>query len=264
MPQPTVSIIIPTYNRKALLQRCLKLLYRNTCVDKEVIVVEGGSTDGTREWLGDCKDCEGLKVILEDKPEGSITAHDRGFRAATGTHLAWINDDAYYLPGSLEAALAFIQRPDLSDVGIVGFYHNMRQKWNRLDEVIRDGQAFHFYNVRTYPYANFGLMRRELMEQLGFLDRRFRACAWDPDISLAVQIKLGLKVIGCRQAIVYHDELMDDRKMDDVHQYNDEDNAKLFIKWDLPEKNTYPDPAPAYQDMLRRRRLTEPDWPDVR
>ena len=37
----------------------------------------------------------------------------------------------------------------------------------------------------------------------------------------------------------------------------DEDNTKLFAKWDLPEKFSYPDPRPAYQAVMRERHLTD-------
>ena len=81
-----------------------------------------------------------------------------------------------------------------------------------------------------------------------------RTCAWDPDLSLKVQREAGLKVLGCRDALVYHEELIDDRKRDDM-AIIEADNAKLFAKWNLPAKFSYPDPAPGYQQMLRERAL---------
>jgi GT2 family glycosyltransferase len=111
------------------------------------------------------------------------------------------------------------------------------------------------YNVRGYPYANFGLLRRELLERLGYLDERYYFCGWDPDLSLKVQIDAGLKVIGCRRALIYHEELIDERKAEDLQRIVDADNARLFGKWNLPEKFRYPDPVPAYQSMLLCRAL---------
>jgi len=53
---------------------------------------------------------------------------------------------------------------------------------------------------------------------------------------------------------VYHEELIDERKNGDLEN-GEEDNRKLFSKWQLPAKNSYADPAPAYQKMLRERGL---------
>ena len=71
---------------------------------------------------------------------------------------------------------------------------------------------------------------------------------------LKVQREAGMAVLGCREALVYHEELIDDRKSQDL-TVADADNAKLFAKWKLPEKFSYPDPAAGYQAMLRERGL---------
>lgn len=251
MNDVTVSIVIATYGRCAALRRCIEAIRRDVRVPHEVIVVGGGAGDGTEEWLGAQPD---VRFIRETRREGATRAYNKGFRAATGRYVLWLNDDSYPLPGSVEAAVRMIERPDLSDVGMVAFYHNMGATRNRLDSFDRDGVTFSVYNVRGVPYANFGLLRRELLERLGWLDERYYFCAWDPDLSLKVQREAGLAVVSCRQAVVFHDELMDERKSGDLTAAA-EDNRKLFAKWQLPAKDSYPDPAPGYQQMLRDRGL---------
>jgi len=61
-------------------------------------------------------------------------------------------------------------------------------------------------------------------------------------------------VIGCRESLVYHEELIDERKSTDL-RIAQEDNTKLFAKWDLPERFSCADPAPEYQKILRERLL---------
>lgn len=248
---PLISIIIATYHRRERLERCLAKLRAHTSLPCETIVVVSPSGDGTEEWLETQPD---LRLIREPQREGATKAYNRGFRAAQGEYVMWLNDDSYPLPGAVEAALWMLARPDLADVGMVAFYHNLDREWNRLDSVERDGQTYSVYNVRGHAYANFGLLRRELLERLGYLDERYYFCAWDPDLSLKVEREAGLKVVGCREALVYHEELIDERKAEDL-RIVEADNAKLFAKWQLPEKFSYPDPAPAYQQMLRERNL---------
>ena len=217
-------------------------------------MVDGGSTDGTREWLRSRWRQDDLAVILEPKREGAVKAFNKGFRAARGYYCMWLNDDAFPLPGSVEAAVATIERPGLDDVGIVAFYHNFRGERNILDWVEHDGRKYALCHVRGYPYANFGLIRRSLLERIGFADERYYFFGFDPDLSLKVQLDEGLKVIGCREALIHHDEDHDDRKRCDL-PIGQEDNAKLFAKWNLPERGSYPDPAPAYRRMLIERGL---------
>lgn len=248
---PLVSIVIATYNRLERLKRCIAGVRANVGISHEIIVVGGGAGDGTEDWIETQPD---IQFIRETTREGATKAYNKGFRAARGEYVLWLNDDSYPLQNAVEAALWTIERPDLGDVGMVAFYHNLDREWNRLDSVERDGMTYSIYNVRGATYANFGLLRRELLERLGYLDERYYFCAWDPDLSLKVQLEAGLKVIGCRQAIVYHEELIDGRKCEDLPMVS-EDNGKLFAKWKLPEKFSYPDPALEYQRMLRERKL---------
>lgn len=240
----TVSIVVPTYNRLSRLQRCVERIHANVELRFELIIVDGGSTDGTREWLAGRP---GVRVILEDKREGAVRAFNKGFRAATGTYVMWLNDDAYPLAGSVRAAVAMIEREDR--IGMVAFYHDWDRTRNVLDEVERDGCTYRIYNVRGYVYANFGLLRRSLLERVGYADERYQFFGFDPDLSLKVQIEAGLKVVGCRDAIVHHEEHHDARKLQDL-PIGEDDNRKLLEKWNLPEPDTYPDPRPAYRRMV--------------
>lgn len=246
---PTVSIVIASYNRLARLRRCIAMLRANVSIPHETLVVAGATTDGTLEWLETQPD---LRLIRESRREGATRAYNKGFRAAVGRYVIWLNDDSYPLPGAIEAAVAMIENPAFTDVGMVALYHNFDRRWNRLHSVDRDGETYSVFNVRGVTYANFGLLRRTLLESLGYLDERYYFSAWDPDLSLKVQREAGLKVIGCPRALVYHEELIDDRKLADLAALA-RDNERLFAKWNLPAKFAYADPAPEYQRMLLLR-----------
>lgn len=246
-----ISIVVPTFNRFNRLKRCIDKIKQNVSLPHEVIVVDGGSTDGTREWLRQRGD---LRVILEPHRAGAVKAFGKGFRTATGVYVMWLNDDAFPLPGSVEAAVEMIERGDCSDVGMVAFYHNWQSDRNILDQVEHGPETYSLCHVRGYPYANFGLIRRILLEKVGFVDERFYFFGFDPDLSLKVQLQAGMKVLGCRRALIRHDEHHDDRKLADL-QVGQEDNAKLFAKWNLPEPGCYPDPVPAYERLLADRGL---------
>jgi GT2 family glycosyltransferase len=246
-----VSIVIPTFNRFDRLRRCILAVREHVSHPSEIIVVDGGSTDGTRDWLRAETD---LRVILEARREGAVRAFNKGFRAASGHYVMWLNDDAYPLPGAVEAAVNLIEAPTLADVGMVAFYHNWHSERNVLDRVEHEGETYELCHVRGYPYANFGLIRRTLLERIGYADEGFYFFGFDPDLSLTVQLSMGLKVIGCRRALIHHDEHHDGRKLSDLAE-GEKDNARLFAKWNLPEPGAYPDPVPGYRRMLSERGL---------
>ncbi len=242
-----VSIVVPTYNRLSLLQRCVDKIRLTVRQAREIIVIDGTSTDGTRDWLAKQPD---LKVILEPRREGAVAAFNRGFRAATGHYVMWLNDDAFPLPGSVEAAIGLLERPDLESVGMVAFYHNWHSDRNVLDRIDHEGESYEICHVRGHPYANFGLLRRSLLERVGFADERYYFFGFDPDLSLKIQLNEGLQVVGCRSALLHHEEHHDPRKIADLPK-GIEDNARLFAKWNLPPPGQYPDPVPAYQHLMQ-------------
>ncbi len=215
--------------------------------------MDGRSDDGTGEWLATLT---GIRVITETTREGAVRAFNKGFRAATGHYVMWLNDDAFPLPGSIAAAVNLIERPDFADVGMVAFYHNWHNQRNVLHRVEHHGESWKLCHVRGWPYANFGLLRRSLLERVGYADERFYFFGFDPDLALKIQLNENLKVVGCPTALIHHDEHHDARKIHDLPAGQD-DNAKLFAKWNLPQPGDYPDPRPAYLAMLQQRGLIE-------
>lgn len=248
----TLSIVIATYRRLARLRLCVEKVRQNVRTPRELIIVDGGSDDGTREWLAEQPD---VRTHIEESRGGCCRAYDIGLRMARGEWVMWLNDDAHPLEGAAENAIALLERDDMRDVGLVAFYHNHSQPWNELHGVEHDGARYGVLHVRGTPFANFGLLRRVLLEQVGFLDPGYRFCAWDPDLSLKVQRQAGLKVLGNPAALVYHEEFVDARKAEDAGEVRTRDNERLFAKWDLPPKGCFPDPRPAYLERLRSRGL---------
>ncbi|MCG8409090.1 MAG: glycosyltransferase [Phycisphaerales bacterium] len=246
---PKVSIAIATYGRCSRLQRCIAAIRANVTISHEIVIVGNGVGDGTESWLNTQP---GIRFIRETNREGATRAYNKAFRATKGHYVTWLNDDAYPLPGALDSAVRMIEHPNNSDIGMVAFYHNFNRNRNRLHSVEHEKVVYSMYNVRGLPYANFGLLRRDLLVRLGYLDERYYFCAWDPDLSLKVQHEAGLSVVGCPDAKVYHEEYIDQRKRQDM-KVMDDDNRKLFEKWGLPEKFSYPDPGPQYRKTLAER-----------
>ena len=93
------SVVIPTYNRLALLQRTLASVRRQSYADFEVIVVDDGSTDATREWLasqgGDLR-------VLEQSNRGPGAARNLGAREAGGDYVAFLDSDDLWFPWTLD------------------------------------------------------------------------------------------------------------------------------------------------------------------
>jgi GT2 family glycosyltransferase len=200
--------------------------------------VDGASTDNTPEVLERAQAALGgrLRIIREPKREGFVKAANKGFAAARGRNLVWINDDARPLDGALDLAINQLDsEPD--DVAFVALFHRWATMKNIAYETVHHGRRYRLCHVRGTLYANFPVGRRETFERLGYFDDRYFFYAADPDLSLKAW-HAGLRVVPAYGAMLDHDVLADDRRQADESAAA-RDNARLFEKWNLPPKNLH-------------------------
>ena len=231
-----LSVVLPTCNRAPLLERALASIAFHTGCRHEIIVVDGGSTDHTQDVLNRARHSLGerLKVIREEKREGFVRAVNKGLRSAVGRNVTWLNDDARPLPEALDRAVHQIDHEDPS-VAFVALFHRWNSTRNVAYESLHHGHLYRLCHVRGTLYANFPVGKRETFERLGYLDARFYFFGADPDLSLKAW-QAGMKVVPAYGALIDHEQVEDDRRAVD-NPHGESDNAKLFEKWDLPEKN---------------------------
>lgn len=94
------SVIIATYNRAEFLRRSIQSVQRQSFSDFELIIVDDGSTDGTRATL---QTCSGRLIVVGQSNLGPGAARNRGARIAQGDYLAFLDDDDLWFPWTLES-----------------------------------------------------------------------------------------------------------------------------------------------------------------
>ena len=96
-----ISVIIPTYNRGNIIINSIKSALNQTFKNLEIIVVDDGSTDNTKEKLAQIKD-ERLKYIKLEKNTGGSNARNIGIKNATGQFISFQDSDDILYPEKLE------------------------------------------------------------------------------------------------------------------------------------------------------------------
>lgn len=113
MKAPRCTVILPTYNRSAILPRAIASVMAQNEPDFELIIVNDGSTDDTRAWLGSLEDAR-IRVVHSEHNLGPSGARNMGIDLATAPVLAFLDSDDIYLEGRLSVPLAVFDRePDV-------------------------------------------------------------------------------------------------------------------------------------------------------
>jgi glycosyltransferase involved in cell wall biosynthesis len=96
----TVSVVIPTKDRRELLMQALACALGQRSIDLEVVVVDDGSSDGSGDAVV-ASDDDRVRLIRHDAPRGVAIARNAGARAAAGAWLAFLDDDDLWAPDKL-------------------------------------------------------------------------------------------------------------------------------------------------------------------
>lgn len=119
-----ISIIVPAYNAEKYLENCLKSLLNQTYQKLEIIVVNDGSSDRTREIL-DAYDAKHRRIVAIHQENGGVSAaRNAGLNVATGEYITFCDADDWMDPTTFECALRYIQNYRVDAVGFNLTMHN--------------------------------------------------------------------------------------------------------------------------------------------
>jgi GT2 family glycosyltransferase len=156
MSRELVSVIVPTYNRAYCLGRTIDSALSQTHPQVEVIVVDDGSTDATREMIAARYGSEPRVRYHFQKNQGVSVARNTGFELAQGEFVALLDSDDVWKPWKLELQLACMRR--FPEVGMV---------WTDMEAIDPGGEVFDARYIRTMYYAyrwfeNYPLFERSI------------------------------------------------------------------------------------------------------
>jgi glycosyltransferase involved in cell wall biosynthesis len=202
------SIVIPTYNRLPILQKCLSALELQTfdsqiVTNYEIVVVDDGSTDGTIEWLKTSTPELPHVKVFEQAHQGASAARNLGVERAQGDTIIFIDSDlvvtSIFLQSHADALLQGQKELGNDKLFTYGAVINTANFENPTAEPYKVTDFSNAY----FATGNVAIARHWLLE-VGLFDLGFSLYGWE-DLELGVRLKnLGIKMIKCPAAVGYH------------------------------------------------------------
>ncbi len=188
MPTPLVSVVIATYNSGDYLREAVDSVLSQTVTDLELLVVDDGSTDGTRDLIANVSD---PRVIYIWQPNGGQTvAKNHGVRRSRGEFIGFCDGDDYWYPNKLELQLPKFNQS--SRTGVVYSPADTIDEHGKLlgGEIAEkfSGQVTDELFLRNFVPFGTAMVRRRCMEEVGGFDESL-AMGIDWDLWLRISAR---------------------------------------------------------------------------
>jgi glycosyltransferase involved in cell wall biosynthesis len=186
-PHPLVSVIIPTYNQAALLQKALQSVINQTCSDWEAIVIDNNSTDETKVVVESIHD-ERIRYVAFSNNGIIAASRNHGIRLATGDIVAFLDSDDLWYPSKLSTSLDSIKN------GADAVCHGL---WIRKDGILDNKLGPEHLSEKIFETllykGNSGIATSAVMVKKECFDR-FGVFSEDPTIVTAEDYELWLRL----------------------------------------------------------------------
>ena len=201
-----VSIVIPTYNRKPILLKCLDSL-ENQKLNKnvgnyEIIVVDDGSTDGTTSWIKNNREKIPHVVLYEQEHGGPALGRNLGVIKSKYEIIIFIDSDLIVLEDFI---ISHVDK-------LISFWNKVNKKCFTYGSVINTSNfqnpQSEKYKILDASFAYFATgnvaIAKDLLLEVGLFDTSFSLYGWE-DLELGERLKkVGTKLIKCPKAVGFH------------------------------------------------------------
>jgi glycosyltransferase involved in cell wall biosynthesis len=196
------SVIIPTYNRLPILQKSIAALESQMYDDAyEVVVIDDGSDDGTKEWIKETR--FSTVVLYEQSHEGAAVARNLGIEKAKYETVIFIDSDLVVTPTFLVSHAEALQKARKITGNDKQFTYGAVINTSNFDEPTKEAYKMTDYSAAFFATGNVAISKRWLLK-VGKFDTRFQKYGWE-DLELGVRLrKHGLSLVKCPKAIGYH------------------------------------------------------------
>ena len=202
-----LSVVIPTYNRLPILQKCLRALEQQRLdaplSGYEVVVVDDGSSDDTVTWLQRHSDELPHVRLVQQEHGGPAEGRNRGVQHARGDVIVFIDSDLVVTEGFLLSHARRLAQTWQARGDRLCFTYGAVINTANFDDPTSEPHKLRDLSWAYFATGNVAI-DRELLERSGLFDTRFRLYGWE-DLELGERLRrLGVVLVRCPEAVGYH------------------------------------------------------------
>ncbi|QNJ13884.1 beta-glycosyltransferase/ family 2 [Synechococcus sp. A18-46.1] len=202
-----VSVVIPTYNRRPILEKCLLALERQQVspeIDRyEVVVVDDGSTDGTPDWLRGAAERFPHVRLIEQSHGGPAEGRNRGVDHAHGDVIVFIDSDLVVTDSFLSCHASSLVRSWEARGDRLCFTYGAVVNTANFEQPTAERHKLRDLSWAYFATGNVAIAE-EVLQRAGLFDTGFRLYGWE-DLELGERLRrMGVQLIKCPAAVGYH------------------------------------------------------------
>ncbi|MFP4356368.1 MAG: glycosyltransferase family 2 protein [Phycisphaerae bacterium] len=167
-----ISIITPSLNQAPFLSRTIDSVLSQKVEGLEYVVIDGGSTDGTREIL---ERCGGQVDWVSEPDKGQSHAVNKGIRRTNAPIVGWLNSDDVYAPGALATVLEAFEQDSEADI-IYGRANHIDAEGNIIEAYPTEPWRADVLLETCFLCQPAAFVRRRVFETIGLLDESLNYC----------------------------------------------------------------------------------------
>lgn len=187
-----LTVLVATYNRLETLKVAINAIHDQTKCSHEIIVIDGGSTDGTIEYLKSRSD---ITSVFQGRLLGASRAYNEVWRQVDSKYTCWLSDDTELTQHGLDLAVKLLE--ENPEIGMVGL---------KTKDVIGPRINLAYIGaISEYGIlnCNHGVMSMDTLRSVGYFNEDYPSYLIDPDLTASI-LCAGKKVVMTKSVCILH------------------------------------------------------------
>jgi len=194
--QPLISVVIPMYNRKKTIDRCLNSVLIQSYKNLEIILVDDCSTDSTIDYIRNTHTDQRICLIQLETNSGAQKARNTGIKKANGEWIVFLDSDDELTEDSISYRYNILEKNSDVDLVYGDIVNGQFKNINSMSNI--ELRKYIFKELCLCPFSVI-MARKNCIEKIGYLDEKY--LAWQDDSFIINFVKNNFRLMHCETVV---------------------------------------------------------------